>query len=114
MKLLGLLVVLGLVGCGSSPIKTRTETVEVFKPVLYCPSPNWNELDRPSPLAIKGITPQTSAGEVAKFYTITIIQLQEYITRLEKTLQQYDDTNQAYEELRKQFFEQQEMDGFQP
>lgn len=107
-----LLLVLLLAGCASGPVKLRTETVEVFKPILYCPAPNWDGLDRPNPLAIEEINPSMSAGEVVKRYKASIKQLQDYADRLEKSLQKYDSTNQAYEELRKQFLEQRARDGF--
>lgn len=111
-RITALLIVLLLAGCGSSPVKLRTETVEVFKPILYCPAPNWNELDRPEPLAIDMITPDMEPGEVAKRYKATIIQLQDYADRLQRALEKYDSTNEAYKELRKQFIEDRGKDGF--
>lgn len=106
------MVVFLLAGCQSAPVKLRTETVEVFKPILYCPAPNWEGIDRPIPLAIDGITPDMSAGEVAKRYKASIIQLQDYADRLEKSLEKYDSTSEAYEELKEQFLQQRQIDGF--
>lgn len=108
-----ILLALLLVGCGSAPVKLRTETVEVFKPILYCPAPKWNELDRPE-LAIHQLTTDQaqSPGEVAKHYKATVRQLEDYANRLERALQQYDSTNAAYEELRQQFLKERSMDGF--
>lgn len=102
-----------LSGCGSTPVKLRTETVEVFKPILYCPAPDLQAISRPETLAYETITNDTSPGEVVKRYKASIIQLRDYISRLETSLMKYDSTNAAYEELRKQFIEQLEKDGFE-
>lgn len=109
--LLGIIAVLFLSGCSSAPVKLRTETVEVFRPILYCPAPNWDELGRPR-LLVEKITPNMPAGEVAKHYKATVKQLEDYANRLERALQQYDSTNAAYEELRQQFLKERSMDGF--
>lgn len=102
-----------LTGCfGSVPVKTRTEVVEVHKPILYCPAPNWIEIQRPNSLAIDSITPNMSDGEVVKRYKATVKQLQDYAERLELSLERYDSTNAAYEELRKEFLKEKELDGF--
>lgn len=101
-----------LIGCGSNPVKLRTEVVEVHKPILYCPAPNWEEIKRPEVLPIDSITPGTPDGEVVKRYKATVKQLQDYSTRLERSLQQYDSTNAAYNELRKEFLKEKELDGF--
>jgi len=105
------LLTVGLIGCGTAPVKLRTEVQEVFKPILYCPAPNWEGLARPE-LAIDGIAPSASPGEVAKRYKATVRQLEDYADRLEKALDKYDTTNEAYDELRKQFMEQRAKDGF--
>jgi len=91
-----------LAGCGANPVKLRTETVEVVRPVLYCPAPNYNELARPDSLPIDSITPDMKDGEVAIRYKATVKMLQQYIQRLELGLEQYDDTSSALEELRLQ------------
>lgn len=100
-----------LVGCGGNPVKPETNVVQVSKPILYCPAPNWKELGRPT-LAIDGITDTTPDGEVVKRYKAAIKQLEDYSSRLEKALQRYDATNAAYAELRKQFLEQKAKGGF--
>lgn len=87
-----------LVGCGGVQ-KLRTETVEVVRPVLYCPAPNYEELARPEVLPIQSITPNMPAGEVALRYKATVRALQDYIQRLELSLEQYDDTSTALEAL---------------
>jgi hypothetical protein len=92
-----------IVGCGTNSVKLRTETVEVVRPILYCPAPNREELNRPDALPIDSITSETPVGEVAVRYKATVKILQNYIKRLELSLDQYDNTNAAYEELRKQF-----------
>lgn len=77
-----------LVGCESTPVKTETETVEVLKPVLYCPAPDSSILEKPH-LPIHNITPQMSPGEVAKHYKATIRVLIDYSKRQGMTLEQY-------------------------
>lgn len=99
-----------LVACGTTPVKLRTEVQEVYKPVLYCPAPNWQELDRPT-LLIDEVTQDMPAGEVVKRYKGTIIQLQGYSDRLRRTLEQYDSTSDAYEELKREFEEKQKQDS---
>ena len=91
-----------LVGCGSQPVKLKTEVQYVNRPILYCPAPNWQELDRPD-LAIEGITSDMSPGDVAKRYKATVKQLMDHARRLETTLRRYDKTSEAYDELREQF-----------
>jgi hypothetical protein len=93
-------LVLLLAGCGSNPVKLRTETIEVVRPILYCPAPNYEELKRPDALPIDMITSETPDGEVAVRYKATVKMLQQYIDRLELTLKQYDDTNSALDDLR--------------
>lgn len=112
VKIIPLALILFLIGCSQQPVKLRTETVEVYKPILYCPAPDWTGLDRPSPLAIDSITKNTSGGEVVKRYKATIKQLQDYTDRLEERLKQYDRTSKSYEELKKQFIREKELDGF--
>ena len=101
-----------LAGCSGTPVKLRTETVEVFKPILYCPAPNWEGLDSPEPLTIEGINENTPPGEVVKRFKATVKQLQDYAERLERALEKYDTTNEAYDELKQQFLLQQKLDGF--
>lgn len=100
--IVGALVAVFLVGCGGGGVKLRTETVEVVRPVLYCPAPDYEALDRPASLAIDSITTNMSPGEVAIRYKATVRQLQDYIQRLETTLDQYEDTSGALDELREE------------
>lgn len=100
-----------LVGCAGQ-VKIRTETIEVYKPILYCPAPNWEAIDRPVALAIEGITADSTPGEVAKRYKATVKQLQGYSKRLETSLTRYDKTHEAYETLRMEFAAAKIRDGF--
>lgn len=109
-KIIAMITLLLLVGCEHNGVKT--EVVQQKIPILYCPAPNWEGIGRPDALATDGITNDMSAGEVVKRYKATVIQLQDYSTRLEKSLQQYDSTHEAYEQLREQFLEEQKQDGF--
>lgn len=99
VRVLTVLIVLMMVGCTTSPEKIKTETIEVIKPVLYCPPPDWSGLRRPT-LAIEHVTGQTPDGEVAKRYRASIIQLKDYAERLETALKQYDKTSQDYEKIK--------------
>jgi hypothetical protein len=98
-KMIALIAVaLMFAGCGST--KLRTETIEVKVPVLSCPAPNYEELNRPAALPIQSLTPTSTAGEVAVSYKATVKILQNYIKRLELTLDQYGNTSAAFDELR--------------
>jgi len=113
-KLLIMIPIVLLSGCASlfeTKIKLRTETVEVYKPILYCPAPDWTELKQDT-LAIDLINSNTSDGEVAKRYKATIIQLRSRNTLLLKSLQKYDKTNEAYNALEKNFKEQLDKGDF--
>ena len=90
---------LGLFGCAQQPVKIRTETVEVVKPILFCPAVDFTEIGRPETLPIDGITSETSQGEIAVRYKATLKQLLDYINRLELTLGEYATFNKSYEEL---------------
>lgn len=105
-----LIFAFSLTGCALFQPRIQTEVVEVSKPILYCPAPNWEGIDRPDPLAYQLITDEMSEGDVAKLYKASVVQLLGYSKRLEKSLQRYDETNAAYEELRKQFLEQTDKD----
>ena len=113
MKILVLLSVLLMTGCSlfNPPVKLRTETVDVLKPILYCPAPAWDELEVPS-LATDFITDDMEAGEVAQRYRAAIIQLQGHIELLQTTLEQYDTTNEAYKEVEAEFLKQLERGDF--
>jgi len=94
-------LILSLVGC-STAIKTRTETVEISRPVLYCPAVDSTELGRPAALSIEDIRPDMPAGEIAIRYKATVRQLLDYIERLELTLEEYGKFNKSYDELRQE------------
>lgn len=101
-----MLIVLSLTACmESAPVRVRTEVQEQFVPLLYCPAPKWEGLERPE-LPIDGITAEDSPGEVAKRYKATVRALQDHARRLERALEEYDTTNETYEELRKRFTEE--------
>lgn len=87
-----------LSGCATA-IKTRTETVDVVKPVLYCPAVDLTELGRPIKLPIEDIRDGMPAGEVAIRYKATVKSLLDYIQRLELTLEEYGKFNKSYDEL---------------
>lgn len=96
-----------LTACGGgAAVKLRTETVEVKRPVLYCPAPNYEELDRPAALPIDSINANTPVGEVAVRYKATVLMLQQYIERLELTLEKYNDTSQALDGLQQELNQQ--------
>jgi len=106
-KLTLILASLILAGCHHNPEKVvEVQTVEVYRPVLYCPAPNREGLDRPLSLAYQEINDSTTSGEVVKRYKASIVQLQEYIRRLEKTVDRYDMTSMAYDQLREDYIEQ--------
>lgn len=100
-----ILLLFVLVGCGTKPIRIKTEIQESYVPILYCPAPP--EIKRPV-LAIDLMTEEqlNDPGELVKHYKATIIQLQGYITELETIRDSYDESNEAYDELRKQFKEE--------
>jgi len=101
-KIVALVVLSSMLsGCffGNKPIKTETQ--ETLVTILYCPKPP--ETTRPD-LPIHDMTPEQVAddGEVAKHYKATIKVLQGYAEELEKTLKNYDMSNEAYEKLRQE------------
>jgi len=99
-----MLLVLLLVGCAGKQVRLKTEVQEKHIPVLYCPAPP--KVVRPE-LAIDKLTPEMmkNPGEVVKHYKATIIQLQGLTVELETILKQYDENNEAYDELERQFKE---------
>ena len=99
IKWLALLLTLGLIGCGNQPIKTRTETVEVVRPILYCPAVDLEAVARPGSLPIDTITANTPDGEVAIRYKATVKTLLDYTDRLELLLKEYNSFNKSYDEL---------------
>lgn len=90
-------------GCGgSAKQKVRYEYID--KPVLVCPTPqelNNGEVvpHRPN-LAIFGLHAESTPGEVAKAYQITIKELQGYSEVLYTLLQSYDRTSEEYKKLK--------------
>ena len=82
-------------------IVIQTEVQEVQVPLLYCPAPP--SIVRPV-LELNELTDAQFAhdGELAKAYAVTILQLIGYASELEQSLETYDGTNLAYEELRLQ------------
>lgn len=89
-------------GCAGKQIRIRSEVQEVQVPLLYCPAPP--ELNQPV-LPIQEMTEEQKAdpGEVAKYYKATVRALLGYVGELEKALDSYDATNEAYDELRNKF-----------
>ena len=94
--------ILLLTGCATSNrVRIANETQIVKVPLLYCPAPPITA--RPN-LPIHRIGVQTgSEGELVKAYVATVKDLQGYILELEAIVESYDDTNEAYDELRKKF-----------
>jgi hypothetical protein len=82
------LMCLSLVACGSNPTKVHTEYKKTYVPVYTVPKPP--VVERPK-LAIQDLTPEQKkdAGEVTKALTISIEQLKDYITILERILNKY-------------------------
>lgn len=87
-------------GCGSVEVKTRTETVEVVRPILYCPAVDAEQAARPEVLPIESITADMPPGEVAIRYKATVKQLIDYSNRLELLLQEYSKFSKSYDELK--------------
>lgn len=100
-KWLAIPLILLLAGCATA-VKTRTETVEISRPVLYCPAVDLTELGRPTALPIADINPNMQAGEIAIRYKATVRQLLDYIERMELTLEEYGKFNKSYDELRQE------------
>lgn len=95
-------VILLLSSCATKGIRIKTETQVVYAPILYCPAPP--QIDRPQ-LPIHHMTPEQllNSGEVVKHYKASLQTLLGYTKELERTLETYDETNKAYDELRKKF-----------
>lgn len=100
-------LILGLAGCATA-IKTRTETVEVSKPILYCPAVDFAELGRPPILPISDINSEMSPGEIAIRYKASLKILIDYIQRLELTLDEYGKFNKSFKELEAELKDQKE------
>ena len=93
-----LLATLILVGC-TETVKIKSDTQEVFVPIIYCPEPP--EVKRPA-LPILNMTPEQEKqpGEVAKNYKATVKALQGYAVELEKVMKQYKESSTSYDELK--------------
>ena len=92
-------------GCMPGTVKLRTEVQQVYVPLLYCRAPP--DILRPA-LPIHQLTDADAddPGKVVVHYKATVKVLEGYITELEAIVKQYDQSNAAYEELRKRFEEQ--------
>jgi hypothetical protein len=104
MKIIIIVAILSiLVGCGNKQIRIRSEIQEVQVPLLYCPAPPTT--NQPI-LPIHEMSPDqlNDNGEIVKYYKASMLVLLGYIEELETSLQSYDATNEAYDELRKQFW----------
>lgn len=93
-----LLASLTLIGC-TETVKIKSDTQEVFVPIIYCPEPP--DVKRPA-LPILNMTPEQEKqpGEVAKSYKATVKALQGYAVELEKVMRQYRESNTSYDELK--------------
>ena len=100
-----LVLVLALIvaGCGTSGRKL-TEYEYVDRPVLVCPTPQELNGGNPVPyqpdLEIYNLTKDSTPGEVARAYRITIKQLQSYSEVLHKLLSSYDRQSEEYKKLK--------------
>ncbi len=99
-----LVAILILPGCSlfGEKIRIVNEPIEVKVPLLYCPAPP--EFNRPD-LQINQLTDaqKLSDGELVKAYAASMLQLLGYTKELENIVQSYDETNAAYEEVRRKF-----------
>ena len=82
----------------------RTEVVQLRIPMLYCPAPDKRLLERPD-LPIHSLTQEERQqyDKLVKSYVATIKTLQDYSSRLELSLNQYEKISKAYADMRKQF-----------
>lgn len=101
-RLISALIFVGLlVGCAHDP---KIVYKYVSKPVLVCPSPQELNGGNPIPeitdLEIYKLTPDSTPGEVARAYEITIKQLQGQVQVLRELVDSYDHTSKEYEKLK--------------
>jgi len=101
VKIITFSLIAVLTGCASNPVPVVTDTIEVHVPLLYCPAPPI--ISRPD-LPIHNMTPaqQADDGEVAKHWKATIRVLIDHSKNQEAALDEYNNINMSYEELRKQ------------
>ena len=98
-KIILALSALLLYGCAGQTIKTEAQ--ETYVPILFCPAPP--VIGRPElPIHQMSPTQINSSGEIVKHYKASVIVLQGYAVELEKALKQYENTNEAYDDLRKE------------
>ncbi len=99
---LALVMVVFLVGCSASKVKTEYKYIN--KPVLVCPAPselNGGENVPAVPsLEIYKLNPSSSDGEVARAFQLSIIQLKGHIELLRNIIDGYDKTSKEYEKLK--------------
>lgn len=83
VKITGILLLLVLCGCTSTP---KIEIKEVYKPILYCPAPP--SIKKPL-LALNTIKDSDSAGDVVVKYKASIRALIDYSESLELIIENY-------------------------
>lgn len=97
-----LLATLVLAGCGL--FEPRVEYKYVNKPVLVCPSPQDLNGGEPVPeipeLEIYKLTTNSTDGEVARAYAISIKQLNGQVDVLREIVDSYDRTSAEYKKLK--------------
>ena len=100
--IIAILAIVLISGCGSNPPKVEYKYVS--KPVLVCPPPadmNNGEMVPTRPkLAIFELTADSTDGEVARAYEITIKQLQGHTEVLQEIIDGYDKTSREYEKIK--------------
>lgn len=98
-----LIIAIALSACGKTNIKTEYRYVN--KPVLVCPSPQDLNGGVPIPgnpvLAIYSLDENSTDGEIARAYEITVRQLQGHVDILREIVNSYDRTSQEYKNLKK-------------
>lgn len=93
-----------ITGCSmfGDRVRNTTQATEVSVPLLYCPAPP--EFNRPSlPIHTLSASQLNNDGEVAKAYAASMLVLLGYVSELERSLDSYDATSKAYDELRKRY-----------
>lgn len=106
VKLLAIIgMMFALTACMPGTVKLRTEVQQVYVPLLYCPAPP--AVERPAlPIYELQAEDAEDPGKVVVHYKATVKVLEGYVTELEAILLQYDQSNEAYEDLRNKFEEQ--------
>jgi len=98
-KIIIIIVMAFMVGCGGKLITVKTEVQETLVPILYSPKPP--HIPRPS-LPIHDMTQEEilQPGALVKRYHATLEVLLGYARELERALKEYDVINKAYTEQR--------------